>query len=435
MGSTVIMIVGIGSPKRYYLWDRFVIDDIDEQDDGTIVVSGPGGSINPPQILSGDDFDIFKRQCANFVAPRRIDDLPYAATLRTLASRFDRFTIDEATLKFFDDLLELVPADPDAYRLRGIVRAELGIEGAAEDFEIAADAYDSLEEDDLAEEMRERLSNLDNSTDIQAIGGLIVGEQYERPELAEMWGYRDWHAIGRGIVTPRDKNKIILFVTKVKQETLTQYQDHFEGDCLHMEGERNHANDTRLVNAEESGDEIHLFYRERHHMRFTYYGLVALTEHTLRDDAPSSFVFEALRINATANSALVTEDVTHGLGENFVGDEEGRRRYALHVTYERSRRNRTEAIRIHGTRCRCCGFDFNRFYGPDLARDYIEIHHAKSITKTDGRVNPMTDLEPLCSNCHTMAHRQRGKILSVEELQEFMMAQGWTPPDWFFRAP
>lgn len=79
---------------------------------------------------------------------------------------------------------------------------------------------------------------------------LIFGEAYDRPELAELWGYEDWHAIGRGIVTPKGDNKVVLFVTKEKQDTLAQYQDHFDGDQLFMDGETNHANDNRLVAAD-----------------------------------------------------------------------------------------------------------------------------------------------------------------------------------------
>jgi 5-methylcytosine-specific restriction protein A len=96
-----------------------------------------------------------------------------------------------------------------------------------------------------------------------------------------------------------------------------------------------------------------------------------------------------------------------------------------------SRRNRTTldgrveragAIVSEGfpTKCRCCGFDFNLVYGPELARDYIEIHHIKSITQTDGVLNPATDLVPLCSNCHSMVHRKRGKIMPVEKIQAIM---------------
>ena len=88
---------------------------------------------------------------------------------------------------------------------------------------------------------------------------LIAGEQYSRPELATLWGFATYNAIARGVVTPAGDNKIVLFVTREKQEALTQYQDRFESDRLHWEGETNHANDNRVVNAAGAGDEIHRF--------------------------------------------------------------------------------------------------------------------------------------------------------------------------------
>ena len=120
--------------------------------------------------------------------------------------------------------------------------------------------------------------------------------------------------------------------------------------------------------------------------------------------------------------------MTHGQGEEFIADPEGRKRYVLHITYERSIKNRKEALRIHGVVCKCCGFDFNLVYGPELAREYIEVHHVTSITKTDGQVNPATDLVPLCSNCHSMVHRKRGEIIPVDQLQKLLKDKGWKLP-------
>lgn len=248
---------------------------------------------------------------------------------------------------------------------------------------------------------------------------LALGEQYDRPELAAMWGYRDWHALGRGVITPANQDIVMLFVTKEKQEALTQYQDHFEGDHLHWEGETNHGNDTRIVDAEAAGKEVHLFYRDRHHSPFTYYGQVHLLSYELKTAEPSRFVFTTAKAEATAASAIATEARTHGTADGmFVPDTEGRQIISRHVRYERSPRNRARALAIHGTKCVVCGFDFNEFYGPDLARDYIEVHHTRSIAEVDGDVvSPETDLVPLCSNCHSMAHRVRGRILSVSELK------------------
>ena len=72
--------------------------------------------------------------------------------------------------------------------------------------------------------------------------------------------------------------------------------------------------------------------------------------------------------------------------------------------------------------CECCGFDFEKAYGK-VGEDYIEIHHRSPFSQTEGEhpVSAITDLVPLCSNCHSMIHKAakgQGTCISVEELQE-----------------
>jgi putative restriction endonuclease len=124
---------------------------------------------------------------------------------------------------------------------------------------------------------------------------LRFGETYERPYLAKLWGYQSFHALSKGVVTPAGTNYIIFFVTKDKQEALTQYNDYIDGDMLFWEGEEKHSSDKRVVEASANGDEIHLFYREVHHTSFVYFGKITLTDFQLRENAPSEFVF---KINA-----------------------------------------------------------------------------------------------------------------------------------------
>jgi len=248
---------------------------------------------------------------------------------------------------------------------------------------------------------------------------LIPGEIYERPYLAKLWSYRDWHAIGKGVITPANENKIILFITKEKQETLTQYRDYFDGNTLHAEGETDHSTDDRIINSESSNDEIYLFFREKHHTPFTYYGRVYLSDYEQNTDKPSHFTFKTSKSEVIAASSLSTEEVTHGVvADDFVPDSERKRKVRQHISYERSPKNRAKAIEIHGTVCNVCGFDFNRVYGSDLARDYIEVHHVKSLADIEGLVDPKTDLITLCSNCHSMTHRHRDRIIAIDELKK-----------------
>jgi putative restriction endonuclease len=138
---------------------------------------------------------------------------------------------------------------------------------------------------------------------------LNIGQEYERPYLADIWGYKGFQAISRGVVTPSGTKFIILFVTKQKQEALTQYNDYLDGDLLHWEGEEKHSSDTRVLNARSANDEIHLFYRDIHHTPFVYYGQIHLKEHRLLSSSPSQFVFS---IGNDNQSPDIFEDIeTH----------------------------------------------------------------------------------------------------------------------------
>lgn len=99
------------------------------------------------------------------------------------------------------------------------------------------------------------------------------------------------HAIARGVVTPKDDNKIILFVTHEKQASAEQYEDELSGNELRWEGPNDHFAEDRMLAAKQTKDEIHLFYRERHHMDFVYQGQLEIVDYARHTDLPSRFIF------------------------------------------------------------------------------------------------------------------------------------------------
>jgi hypothetical protein len=86
----------------------------------------------------------------------------------------------------------------------------------------------------------------------------------------------------------------VLFVTEDKQESLTQYADHLDRTTLHWESEDGHQNDLRIAGADKNADEIHVFYRERHHESFRYLGQARVTKTALLANKPSQFEFQIL---------------------------------------------------------------------------------------------------------------------------------------------
>src|SRR5438105_466390 len=101
---------------------------------------------------------------------------------------------------------------------------------------------------------------------------IAVGNSYDRKELADLWDYAGIEALQRGVVTPRDDNKIIFFVTEEKDVNATQYEDRLVGDTLEWEGPNDHFAEDRIINSATSDDELHLFYRIKPNEKFTYYG-------------------------------------------------------------------------------------------------------------------------------------------------------------------
>jgi len=117
---------------------------------------------------------------------------------------------------------------------------------------------------------------------------------YTRNELAKLWGYSSFHAIARGVVTPRGDNKIVLFITEEKQSTAEQYTDRLSDGVLECDGPTDHFGQERMINASSNQDEIHLFHRARHHSEFIYQGQLKLISSVIRADKPSSFTFQVL---------------------------------------------------------------------------------------------------------------------------------------------
>jgi putative restriction endonuclease len=121
---------------------------------------------------------------------------------------------------------------------------------------------------------------------------LEIGQYYSRIQLAAIWRYNSYQGFSRGVFTPKNSNKIVLFVTKDKQISFTQYQDYITENFLYWEGEAKGGSNSRIINAKNNKEEIHLFYRKRHHDSFEYRGLISLMNYFPRDEKPYEFIFQ-----------------------------------------------------------------------------------------------------------------------------------------------
>jgi len=96
---------------------------------------------------------------------------------------------------------------------------------------------------------------------------------------------------------------------------------------------------------------------------------------------------------------------------------DGEKKYIQSIRYERNPKNRARALQYHNTTCKACGFNFNDYYGKDLAKDFIEVHHINPLSEGEIEIDPKKDLIPLCSNCHSMIHRELGLPTSFLEIE------------------
>jgi 5-methylcytosine-specific restriction enzyme A len=85
--------------------------------------------------------------------------------------------------------------------------------------------------------------------------------------------------------------------------------------------------------------------------------------------------------------------------------------------YERDPIAREACLEEHGANCMVCGLSFNERYGA-IGKGFIHVHHLKPLAAMQRkyRINPKTDLVPVCPNCHAMLHRQKPPF-SIKQLK------------------
>lgn len=105
---------------------------------------------------------------------------------------------------------------------------------------------------------------------------------------------------------------------------------------------------------------------------------------------------------------------------NIEGLPEGASTLLLVNRYERSKLNRQVCISYFGAKCKICGFDFGTKYG-EIGRGYIEVHHITPVSEmgTNYKVNPVKDLIPVCSNCHSIIHKHT-PAYTIDEMREII---------------
>lgn len=83
--------------------------------------------------------------------------------------------------------------------------------------------------------------------------------------------------------------------------------------------------------------------------------------------------------------------------------------------YERNRHAREACLTHYGSVCAICNFDFEAVYGIPGGRG-IHVHHLRELSEIGKgyKVDPITDLIPVCPNCHATFHSARPALTPDE---------------------
>ncbi len=86
ISNEIFLIIGIGKPKKYYLWERILADKVIPETDGFFTVEGSCvNPKNPIRIDTLNNFDDFKHFCGNFgLGLQNITNHPFSKTLDSL---------------------------------------------------------------------------------------------------------------------------------------------------------------------------------------------------------------------------------------------------------------------------------------------------------------------------------------------------------------
>ena len=96
------------------------------------------------------------------------------------------------------------------------------------------------------------------------------------------------------------------------------------------------------------------------------------------------------------------------------------------VEVRRNREAREACIEKKGTTCVVCGFNSMEKYGvPGI----IHAHHVRPLYEMaageSAKIDPMTDLEPVCPNCHALIHSKGDReCCSIEEARAMVADHG-----------
>ena len=241
----------------------------------------------------------------------------------------------------------------------------------------------------------------------------VVGERYTKSDIYRMCKVPASKQKGNWNTgyTRYEGDWFIFCGVGVPGRTGHNYGNHFVGDDLIWFGKTaSHVGQESIRSLLNPVENIYVFYREEDRDPFTFAGLAHAKNHKEVVPVEITWSFSA---SAAQRPEVLPEEVENP--ESYV---EGATKTISVNIYERNPQARKACLLAHGHRCSVCDFGFEAVYG-EIGRGFIHVHHLKQLADigSEYQLNPLTDLRPVCPNCHAMLHRRRPSY-SIEELVE-----------------
>ena len=189
-------------------------------------------------------------------------------------------------------------------------------------------------------------------------------------------------------------------IRKKMDDTLQVIYDFLNKDSLNeLINETNSGRSLSSLN-EQSGGLL------RSAMNF-YVGYLSSKKHPLAEKEKKG----GKKKNLKKQAPIETENTFEAKTKSVISEPalyeklEGQKYEASVTRYERNQGKRNECIAHYGYVCQVCEINFEQIYG-EIGRNFIEVHHLHPVSQGERQINPIEDLIPLCSNCHSMIHRQ-----------------------------
>ncbi|WP_277187908.1 HNH endonuclease [Caballeronia sp. BR00000012568055] len=191
---------------------------------------------------------------------------------------------------------------------------------------------------------------------------LIPGEIYTRDQLKSILDTQD-ATINTGVFRPAGFDSVLLFVTVKKPSDRTQYVDKLDGDTLHWQGQNSGRTDSLIIEHQERGIELLLFYRtekyEHEYAGFRFEGKFVYESH--EGPLPSSFVLnryaKLVASELTAEADAEHEAVQTGAFDPTSLEDARKKTFAAIVVRQGQPAFRKALLDAYERRCALTGCD------------------------------------------------------------------------------